>query len=108
MRADKRRRLERAGWRVDDSPREFLGLSKREMQLIDIKISLATEFRRRRAESEISQTDLAGLLGSSQSRVAKMEAADPSVSTDLLIRGLLAMGVTRARIGTCLARCPVL
>ena len=38
-------------------------------------------------------------LGSSQSRVAKMEAADPSVSLDLLVRGLLATGASPRDIG---------
>ena len=40
-----------------------------------------------------------GLIGSSQSRVAKMEAGDPSVSVDLLIRTLFALGVNRKQVG---------
>jgi hypothetical protein len=38
---------------------------------------------------------LARLIKSSQSRVAKMEAGDPSVSLDLLIRSLLTLGASR-------------
>src|SRR5581483_4278956 len=52
---------------------------------------------RRRAELGLSQAVVAKRLGSSQSRVAKMEAGDPSVSLDLLLRALLALGATRHR-----------
>ena len=102
MRNDKRRRLEAAGWRVEDSPQDFLGLSEREMCLVDMKVSLAIALRHRRAAANISQVELAGTLGSSQSRVAKMEAADPSVSADLLMRALLALGTQPHEIGAAL------
>jgi hypothetical protein len=39
-----------------------------------------------------------------QSRVAKMEAADPSVSIDLLVKALLELGATRAQVAKALAR----
>jgi hypothetical protein len=42
-------------------------------------------------------------MGSSQSRVAKMEAGDPTVSLDLLVQGLLAAGATRREIADALA-----
>jgi transcriptional regulator with XRE-family HTH domain len=48
-----------------------------------------------RKQRQLTQMDLAKLLKSSQSRVAKMEAGDPSVSLDLLVRSLLAMGASR-------------
>ena len=102
MRNDKRRRLEAAGWEVEDSPQVFLGLSEREMCLVDMKVSLAIALRHRRAATNVSQLELAGMLGSSQSRVAKMEAADPSVSTDLLMRALLALGAEPHEIGNTL------
>ena len=47
---------------------------------------------RRRQHHELKR---AHLVGSSQSRVAKMEAADASVSVDLLIRSLLKLGAAR-------------
>lgn len=94
MKKSKRKRLERAGWRVG-SAAEFLGLSEEEAVLLEVKLALAQTLRNRRLAEEMTQTELAKLLGSSQSRVAKMEAADPDVSVDLLVRALAAMGVTR-------------
>jgi transcriptional regulator with XRE-family HTH domain len=51
----------------------------------------------------LTQAELARLLGSSQSRVAKMEAADPSVSIDLMVRSLLRMGASRREIASYIA-----
>ena len=102
MRKGKRLKLEAAGWKVDDSPQDFLGLTAREMCLVDMKVSLAVTLRHRRTAVNISQVELAGMLGSSQSRVAKMEAADPSVSADLLLRALLALGAQPHEIGAAL------
>ena len=93
MRKDKKTRLERAGWRVG-TVREFLGLSATEEALVELKLTLSRGLRERRARRNLTQAQLARLLRSSQSRVAKMEAGDPSVSIDLLIRSLLAMGAT--------------
>ncbi|MEZ4589877.1 MAG: helix-turn-helix transcriptional regulator [Chloroflexota bacterium] len=45
----------------------------------------------------MTQTELAALLDTGQSRVAKMEAADSSVSTELLIRSLFSLGYTTQR-----------
>jgi hypothetical protein len=38
------------------------------------------------------------MLKSSQSRVAKMECGDPTVSLDLLVKSLLAIGVSKESI----------
>src|SRR5437867_2032200 len=97
MRKDKRTRLERAGWKVG-TVREFLGLSKAEEALVELKLTLSRGLKERRARRKLTQTELARLLKSSQSRVAKMEAGDPSVSIDLLIRSLLAMGATQKEL----------
>lgn len=94
MRKDKKARLERAGWKVG-SVQEFLGLSKAEEALVELKLTLSRGLKERRARRNMTQAQLARLLKSSQSRVAKMEAGDPSVSIDLLIRSLLAMGATQ-------------
>jgi len=90
---EKRRRLEAKGWKVG-SAREFLGLTDEEAAYIDIKLRLAASLRERRQHRGLSQAELARLLKSSQSRVAKMEAGDSSVSLDLLIRSLLALGMS--------------
>ena len=93
MKQDKRKKLESAGWKVGTTG-EFLGLSVAEEAFIELKLSLARAVRCSRISQDISQAEAARRIGSSQSRFAKMEAADPSVSTDLLIRTLLALGAT--------------
>ncbi|HUP63440.1 MAG TPA: helix-turn-helix transcriptional regulator [Thermoanaerobaculia bacterium] len=94
MRAEKQKRLESAGWRVGDA-KEFLGLSEAEAQFVEIKLALARLLRATRTRRRLTQLELAERIGSSQSRVAKIEAGDPSVSVDLLVRSLLAAGAKR-------------
>jgi DNA-binding XRE family transcriptional regulator len=98
MSAARKKRLQGSGWRVG-TPREFLGLSAAEAALIEIKLALARGLRVRRERSEMTQAALARRVGSSQSRVAKMETGDPSVSIDLLVRALVAMGATKREVG---------
>ena len=93
MREDKKRRLEAKGWKVG-SAKEFLRLSDEESAYIDLKMRLADGLRDRRQQNRLSQVQLASMLRSSQSRIAKMETGDPSVSLDLLIRSLLALGIS--------------
>ena len=97
MRESKRKRLESTGWRVG-STAEFLNLSPEEAAYVELKIRLASRLREWRARRRLTQGDLARLVKSSQSRVAKMEAGDPSVSLDLLIRTLLALGASSREI----------
>jgi transcriptional regulator with XRE-family HTH domain len=87
MKAQKRARLTRAGWKVGGAD-DFLGLSKEEALLVEMKLDLAERLREFRENRKLSQAEVAKLLGSSQSRVAKMEAADGSVTLDLLVRAL--------------------
>ena len=102
MREDKKKRLEARGWRVG-TVTEFLGLSPEEEEYIELKLRLADGFRRRRAQQQLTQADAAKLIKSSQSRVAKMEAGDPSVSLDLLIRSLFALGTSRTELARLIA-----
>jgi len=88
MRKGKRARLAAAGWTVG-SVKEFLGLSEADAVLIEMKLGLSRSLRERRKQYGLSQVQLAERLQSSQSRVAKMEAGDPSVSMDLLVNSLL-------------------
>jgi len=94
MDAAKRKRLEEAGWIVG-SAQDFLKLSPEEATFVELKMRLSESLKQRRQNRNLSQTALAKKIKSSQSRVAKMEAGDPSVSIDLLIRALLATGATR-------------
>jgi DNA-binding transcriptional regulator YiaG len=98
----KKEKLERTGWVVSGT-QEFLDLSDAEMALIDVRVSLAKALRRRRQRLKISQAAFAKRVGSSQSRVAKMEAGDPSVSIDLLIRSLITSGSSTEEIGKVIA-----
>ncbi len=97
MKSEKQKRLEKAGWKVGDAA-DFLRLNEDERRFVEMKLALAEGLRERRAKLGMTQADLARHLASSQSRVAKMEAADKTVSLDLLVRGLLALGATRQAI----------
>ena len=95
MRKSKRTRLKTAGW-VVGSVKEFLGLSEADTALIEMKLALSHSLRDRRTKQGLSQVQLAERLQSSQSRVAKIEAGDPSVSMDLLVSSLLLLGASSA------------
>jgi ribosome-binding protein aMBF1 (putative translation factor) len=97
MRSNKRKRLEAKGWKVG-STKEFLGLSSQEEAYIEIKLKLAESLRNQRLRRQMTQSDLAKAIRSSQSRVAKMEAGESSVSLDLLVRTLLALGDSRSNL----------
>jgi predicted transcriptional regulator len=97
MRKTKKERLEKKGWKVG-TVKEFLDLTTEEAAYIELKLRLSENLRRRRQRSNLSQVELAKLVRSSQSRVAKMESGDPSVSLDLLIRSLLAFGASNREL----------
>ena len=103
MKASKRKKLEAAGWKVG-STREFLGLSDEEAAFVELKLTLSNSLKKCRTNQGLSQTELAKRLRSSQSRVAKMEASDPAVSIDLLIRALLAAGAKKKDIAKAIAQ----
>lgn len=94
MREGKRKRLTEKGWKVG-SATDFLGMSPEEETYVELKLRLADGLRRRRLKSRLTQEALAKAVRSSQSRVAKMEAGDPTVTVDLLVRSLLALGASR-------------
>ncbi|MBA3558539.1 MAG: helix-turn-helix transcriptional regulator [Gemmatimonadaceae bacterium] len=94
MDARKRKRLEAAGWSTG-SAADFLGLSVEEAALVETRLAVSGALRDRRLEAGLTQGALAKKLNSSQSRVAKMEAADSSVSLDLLLRAYFATGATK-------------
>lgn len=94
MKKIKKERLEAQGWKVG-SASEFLNLSPEEAAYLEMKLALSRTLQQRRRRKRITQLQLARLLRSSQSRVAKMEAGDPSVSLDLLVRSLLVLGTPK-------------
>ncbi len=102
MKANKRKKLESSGWKVG-SAQEFLELSDEELEFIEMKLALSRKVKEQRLKKDLSQIELAKLIGSSQSRVAKMEAGDSSVSIDLLLKALLNLGVPRKTVARVLA-----
>ncbi len=98
MKAAKRKKLEANGWKVG-SAADFLGLSDEEAAYVELKLKLASRLREARIKRHLTQKEFAKRIDSSQSRVAKMETGDRSVSLDLLIKSLLALGITNKDIG---------
>ncbi len=90
----KKLRLEAKGWKVS-SIDEFLGLTPEEAAYVELKLSLSKSVKKYRRSKKLTQVEMAKLMRSSQSRIAKIEAGDSSVSLDLLIRSLIAMGASR-------------
>ena len=102
MRKAKQKRLEAKGWKAGNAD-EFLDLSPEESTYIEMKLELADSLRKRRQRRKLTQIQLARMVKSSQSRVAKMEAGDPSVSIDLLVRSLLALGASKRDVAKIIA-----
>lgn len=93
MNRAERKRHEEAGWQVG-SVAEFLGLTPEESAYIELRIRLTDALKARRRIAKLSQKAFAMNMKSSQSRIAKAESNDATVSLDLLIRSLLGLGVT--------------
>ena len=98
MHKRKRERLAKKGWKTG-SIAEFLDLSAEESAYIEMKLALSEKLRECRRRKKLTQAELAKAIESSQSRVAKMEAGDPTVSIDLLVKSLLSLGVTKKELG---------
>lgn len=97
MDLNKRQRLEASGWQIG-TVENFLELSEAEAKIVELKLSLSRLFKSWRENQELSQKALAKKMQSSQSRVAKIEAGDGSVTIDLIMRGLFSMGATQKEI----------
>lgn len=102
MNPDKIQRLEAKGWKAG-SVSDFLGLTPAEAAYIELKLALSRNLRKRRQEQNLSQIELAERIHSSQSRVAKMEGSDSSVTLDLLVRSLLTLGATVGELANIIA-----
>lgn len=98
MKKERIRELKNKGWKIGEIE-DFLGLSEEEMAYIELKIKLSDMVRELREERGLTQVEVSQKLNSSQSRISKMESGDPSVSIDLQIKSLLALGATQEEIG---------
>lgn len=93
----KQKKLDAAGWKVGNAE-DFLKLSQVESDFIDVKIALSERLKTRRQTLRLTQKEVAGMIHSSQSRVAKMEAGDPGVTLDLLVKSLLTLKTSKEAI----------
>jgi len=98
--------LKKHGWSVG-SVTDFLELSPAEEAFIELKVSLAKDIQKQRQEIDMTQLQLAQCINSSQSRVAKIEKNDPSVSLDLMVKALLALRTSSAEILTTIKRASI-
>jgi DNA-binding XRE family transcriptional regulator len=103
VRASKRKKLEEAGWKTG-SIEDFLGLSPEELAYVEMKLALSRFLKEKRIKKNLSQVEFASRIESSQSRVAKMETGDPSVSIDLLMKSLLALGASKKEVATVIGK----
>ena len=78
---------------------DFLELSDADMEYIETRRTLSRKLKAVREKLNLTQVEVAARLKTSQSRVAKMEKADPSVSADLLLQSLFSLGVKRKELG---------
>lgn len=94
MNKEKQKILEKKGWKFG-TVKEFLGLTYEQSTYLELKLKLSANLKKIRTESKLTQVELAKIIKSSQSRVAKLETGDHSVSLDLIIRSLLALGASK-------------
>ena len=103
MDAAKQKKLQAAGWRIGGAE-DFLELSSEEAAYVDFKLALSQGLKQCRSRQKMTQANLADRIGSSQSRIAKAEAGDPSVSIDLLVKALFATGATPADLARLISK----
>ncbi len=103
MQSSKRKRLQKAGWKAG-SAADFLNLSPEEARVVELRLALADCLREVRTKKRLTQKAVATKINSSQSRVAKMEAGDQSVSLDLMFRSLFTLGVSRTELARAIKR----
>ena len=98
----KKKAIENNGWKVGEID-QFLGLDSAEMAIVEMKMALAKTLIEKRKQSKITQINMAKLIGSSQSRVAKIEKGDSTVSIELMLKSLFSLGATKKEIAKVIA-----
>jgi transcriptional regulator with XRE-family HTH domain len=71
---------------------------------VNLRLKLAEGLKARRESRGVTQAGLARTIKSSQSRVAKMEAGDPTVPLDLLVELLFALGASNSELAAIITR----
>jgi DNA-binding transcriptional regulator YiaG len=104
---DKRKpgKLQKRGWKVG-TVSEFLNLTPEEAAIVEVRLALSQGVRELRQRCRVSQVELAEMMGSSQSRVAKVESGDPRGTVDLMVKSLTVLGASREDLGKMIASWP--
>jgi hypothetical protein len=102
MNAVKKAKLEAAGYTVGTTA-EFLQLSLCEAEIVETRIALSKMVKTLRAQSCLTQAELAAKVNTGQARIARMEAADPTISTDALLKTLYTLGANRKQVAEAIA-----
>lgn len=95
--------LEAKGFKVGDAT-DFLELTEEDVALIETRLALSEKLREVRRRRRLTQVKVADRIQSSQSRVAKMEAGDRTVSIDLLMSSLFKLGVSKEEVAEAIAQ----
>jgi DNA-binding transcriptional regulator YiaG len=83
---------------VEGSVQDFRQLSDADMEYIEMRLAASRYLKSIRQAQNMTQKMVAMKLHTSQSRLAKMEAGDSSVSLDLLFKSLFSLGVSRKKL----------
>ena len=94
--AERRAELERKGAR-ETTVRELFGLDDADMQIIELRIRIAREVKRRRLAAKMSQKALADRLEVSQPRIPTIEAGTSS-SLETVVLAFFATGGTLSEL----------
>ena len=95
-------KLKKHGWEAGTAS-DFLNLTAEESAYVEMKVTLSRYLHLKRIKRHWTQEQLAKKIKSSQSRVAKMEKGDPTVSLDLLVKSLLALGASKNELSKAIA-----
>lgn len=92
MDSKERARLEAAGFDVFDDACDALGLTDAEKAVVDARQAAKAQLEKARADSHISQAELARRMGTKQPAVSRLFRDPSRASFDTLLRALAALG----------------
>ena len=91
------KRRKRKTWAKTDA-KKLLQLSAEDLVIVEFRAALAVALQQARKRKRLTQGAAAGMIGTSQAQVSKMEAGQSSITIDRLIKALAALGVSRPTI----------
>lgn len=102
MDAKKIKELEAKGWKIGNAA-DFLQLTEEEVAMVETRLALSKMTKEKRQKKRLSQEAAAKRIGSSQSRFAKLEAGDGSVSVDLMLKAVYNLGASKEEVAQAIA-----